>query len=156
MFVLISNICRSWRACGLQDVDLDHCKLHVIPGRSFQRPFRRRIRRQVGLRAIGHHRKDVDDAARLAWCPAACRAVCEARRVHESIHVTKALEGCVYEARSHSRRRQPSQTNNPCRWSGVSQQTLRLFPRRPLRPGQVPPLARAFWRWPARGLTCRR
>jgi hypothetical protein len=34
----------------------------------------------------------------LNSCPAACRAVCEARRVHESIHVTRALEGCVYEA----------------------------------------------------------
>jgi Tetrahydrofolate dehydrogenase/cyclohydrolase, catalytic domain/Tetrahydrofolate dehydrogenase/cyclohydrolase, NAD(P)-binding domain len=31
-----------------------------------QRPFRRRVRRQVGLPAMGYHRKDVNDAARLA------------------------------------------------------------------------------------------
>src|ERR1700732_3066209 len=38
---------------------------HIL-GEGCQRPFRRRIRRQVRLAAMGDHRKDVDDAAWMA------------------------------------------------------------------------------------------
>jgi hypothetical protein len=79
------------------------------------------------LPAMGHHRKDVDDAARLATLDQvsdhalhqqerAARigieltlpeleagveqraAVSERGRVHESIHVPKALQSCLYES----------------------------------------------------------